>query len=143
MESVIGGVSAIAISLDSYEAEEFDLAARFAALLARQVLAHAGGAPLLLNVNVPALREEQIVGAQITRLGNRLYRDALVERSDPRGRSYYWIGGEPPAGVPESGTDIGALATGYISVTPILLDLTDHARLAELQGWDLAFPPRG
>ncbi|MFH1084610.1 MAG: 5'/3'-nucleotidase SurE [Chloroflexota bacterium] len=139
MESVIAGISAIAVSLDSYEATEFAPAARFAALLAARVLT-AAGPPLLLNVNVPALAEGQISGAQITRLGNRVYRDALVERRDPRGQLYYWIGGEPPAGVPEAGTDIGALSAGHISVTPVLLDLTDHGRLAELRRWDLALP---
>ena len=141
MESVIGGISAIAISLDSYESEEFDVAARFAALLAREVLRQRDAPPLLLNANVPALPESQIRGTQITRLGSRLYRDALVERKDPRGRSYFWIGGDPPAGVPEAGTDVGALEAGYVSVTPILLDLTDHARLQTLRTWQLAFPP--
>jgi len=140
MESVIAGISAIAVSLDSYESGAFLPAAHFAAQLAAHVLAVRPTAPLLLNVNVPALPQSQIRGAQATRLGSRVYRDALVERRDPRGQSYYWIGGEPPAGVPEEGTDIGALATGYISVTPILLDLTDHARLQELRAWDLTLP---
>lgn len=142
MEGAIGGVSGIAVSLDSYDGETFDVAARFAALLTRQVMARAAQVPLLLNLNVPALPEEQIAGIQVTRLGNRHYRDALVERRDPRGRSYYWIGGEPLAGVPESGTDTAALAAGYVSVTPILLDLTDYDRLAELARWDLIWPPR-
>jgi len=139
MESVIGGVSAIAISLDSYELSDFCPAARFAAYLAGQVLAAGGGEPLLLNVNVPALPEGAIKGVQITRLGRRIYHDVLVPRADPRGKAYYWIGGEPPAGLPEEGTDIGALAQGYISVTPILLDLTYYSKLAALRAWKLTF----
>jgi 5'-nucleotidase len=135
MESVIGGISAIAISLDAYEPTDWSVAARFAAYLAKQVLAQSLSEPLLLNVNVPALPEGEIKGVQITRLGQRIYRDALDERKDPRGKVYYWIGGDAPVGVPEEGTDIGALAAGYISVTPILLDLTDYARLAALRAW--------
>ena len=63
-------------------------------------------------MNVPAIAEAEIRGVQLTRLGKRLYRDALVSRKDPRGRDYYWVGGEPPSGVIEDGTDIGAVANG-------------------------------
>jgi len=137
MESVIGGISAIAVSVDSYEPGDFGPAARFVARLAGHVLSITQDEPLLLNVNVPALPEGAIKGVQITRMGRRIYRDTLIRRADPRGRAYYWIGGEPPTGLPEEGTDIGALAQGYISVTPILLDLTDYAKLALLRAWKL------
>jgi len=139
MEAVIGGVSAIAISLDDYSGGNYGPGARFARHLVDQVLAHPKKEPLLLNVNVPALPEHEIQGVQVTRLGHRLYRDALVKRTDPRGRPYYWIGGEVPSGIPEKGTDIGALAEGFISVTPVLLDLTAHDQLAMLREWDLAY----
>ena len=141
MEAVIGGVPAVAISLDSYESADPRLAAQFAAELVPRVLAHHQAHPLLLNVNVPVLPEGEMRGVQVTRLGRRLYRDALIERSDPRGRSYYWIGGDPPEGVPEEGTDIGALAQGYISVTPIRLDMTDVKALEGLRAWNLGLPP--
>jgi 5'-nucleotidase len=140
MESVIGGVSAVAVSLDTHEPNDFRPAARFTAYLACQMLETRLDEPLLLNVNVPALPEAAIRGVQITRLGQRTYHDVLLRRTDPRGRPYYWIGGDPPTGVPEEGTDIGALAQGYISVTPILLDLTDYTRLATLRAWNLSFP---
>ncbi|HUV93787.1 MAG TPA: 5'/3'-nucleotidase SurE [Anaerolineae bacterium] len=140
MEAVIGGVSAIAVSLDAYEATDYAFAAGFAAYLAYQVLEAQPSQPLLLNVNVPALPEQEIRGVRITRSGRRLYRDALVERTDPRGGVYYWIGGDPPVGVPEDGTDIGALAQGYVSVTPVLLDLTDYVRLTMLSDWRLDLP---
>jgi len=139
LEAVIAGISAIAVSVDAYEPADYSVAARFGALLARRLLDARLDPPLLLNVNVPALPEQEIRGVQITRLGRRLYRDALVERRDPRGEVYYWIGGDPPDGVPEEGTDIGALARGYVSVTPILLDLTDYARLSMLRDWQLEF----
>jgi len=138
LEGLIGGINAISASLDSYSSPHFNVAARFVGKLAHQVLTRADQERTLLNVNVPALSEEDIQGVQITRLGHRIYRDALVKRVDPRGRTYYWIGGDPPDGVPEEGTDIGALAKGYISVTPILLDMTDHARLEWIKDWELA-----
>jgi 5'-nucleotidase len=140
MEAVIGGVPAMAVSLDSYEPADPTLAAHFAAKLVPQMLAQSWPIPLLLNINVPARPTEQVRGARITRLGQRLYRDALVQRHDPRGRSYYWIGGDPPSGVPEPGTDIGALAEGYISITPIRLDMTDVAAMDALQSWNLELP---
>ncbi len=140
MEGVLMGLSAIAVSLDTYDVGDYGPAARFAASLAQRLVQAALPEPLLLNVNVPNLPEGEIRGVQITRLGRRLYRNALVERTDPRGRTYYWIGGEPPDGIPEEGTDIGALAHGYISVTPLLLDLTDHAKLPLLASWNLNYP---
>jgi 5'-nucleotidase len=138
MEAVIAGIPAIAISLDSVESQSYDVAAHFAARLAGRLLCERPERALLLNVNVPALPAEEIKGVEITRLGQRVYRDELVHRSDPRGRSYYWIGGEPPAGIPEEGTDIGALSRGYISITPVILDLTDREGLDVLRLWELA-----
>ena len=144
MEAVVAGIPAIAVSVDGFEIADPAVAAAFAARLAALVLRtdgirprNAPGEPVLLNVNVPNLPRDALRGVQVTRLGRRVYRDALVERSDPRGRAYYWIGGEPPSGVPEEGTDIGALDAGYISVTPIVMDLTDYARLPVLRAWQI------
>lgn len=145
MEAVIAGIPAIAVSVDGLEIADPTVAAAFVARLAVLVLPTDGvhprnttGEVLLLNVNVPNLPRAALRGVQITRLGRRVYRDALVERRDPRGRTYYWIGGEPPSGVPEEGTDIGALDAGFISVTPILMDLTDYHRLPMLRAWQIA-----
>jgi len=138
LEGLISGIPAIAISLAIRDsgATDFLCAARFAATLARKVL-ESGRNDVLLNVNVPAIPGNEIVGVEITRLGKRIYRDVLVERQDPRGRKYYWIGGEPPMGVIEDGTDIAALAANKISVTPLQLDLTAHHMLNELRSWQL------
>ena len=138
MEGAIGGLPAIAVSLGSWDDDlDFTTAAAFAASLARTVLEHSLPEHVLLNVNVPALPPEEIRGIKVTRMGLRIYRDELIHRVDPFGRPYYWIGGEPPIGLEEPGTDIGALAEGYVSVTPIQLDFTAHAFLDELRGWDL------
>jgi len=137
MESVVNGVPGIAFSLASYQEWAFDAAAEFAARLVAEVL-HRGLAPdVLLNVNVPHASGSEIRGVQVTRLGKRIYRDRLIERLDPFGRSYYWIGGDEPTGDAEEGTDIWAIANNYISVTPIKMDLTNYALLDQLKGWKL------
>lgn len=136
-ESTMFGVSAFSISLDIGAYGNYRLPALFAVELARKVLETPGDGPCLLNVNVPDLAGDEVARVEITRLGQRVYQDALVERLDPRGRRYYWIGGEAPSGIVEEGTDIGALAAGRISLTPIRLDLTDHDRMRVLRQWSL------
>jgi 5'-nucleotidase len=65
----------------------------------------------------------------------RIYNDKLVKRDDPRGRPYYWIGGDPPSGVNEAGTDFGDIEAGYVSITPIQMDMTAYFLMEELKGW--------
>jgi len=90
----------------------------------------------LLSINVPYLAASAIKGWQITRQGLRIYQDRLDRREDPRGQSYYWIGGDAPIGVPENGTDIGALSEGKVSITPLKLDLTNFSALESLRKWE-------
>jgi 5'-nucleotidase len=90
---------------------------------------------VVLNVNVPYLPEAELKGYMITRQGLRVYRDALDVRSDPRGKPYYWIGGEAPTGVDEPGTDFGALRAGMVSITPLQLDLTHLKAMDVLKKW--------
>ena len=139
MEAAIFGRPGVAVSLDTPALVEGALDYGPAAIIARQVVANLieHGLPerTLLSVNVPYLPLAEIKGIQITRQGLRIYSDALVRRADPRGRPYYWIGGDAPSGVPDEGTDIGALSQGYVSVTPIQLDLTAHRLLPEMQAW--------
>lgn len=140
MEGAIGGLPAVAVSLDVPDMLEGALNYAPAAEIARRVVANVirYGLPagILLSVNVPYLPLEAIRGVQVTRQGLRIYRDALVRREDPRGRPYYWIGGDAPGGLPEEGTDIGALHQGCVSVTPVHLDLTAHRMLEALRGWE-------
>lgn len=135
MEAVVTGVPAIAVSLDAREWDDFTAVTAAVVRLARLVLAKGLPANLLLNVNAPALPTDQVRGLQVTRLGQRVYRDVLIEREDPKGQPYYWIGGEPPGGVVEDGTDIGAVANGFISVTPLSMDMTEYAFMGELERW--------
>jgi 5'-nucleotidase len=139
MEAVIGGVPGLAVSLDSPENHkgelDFNTAAHMTGRIVSQVIQRSLPAGILLNINVPYLSEAQIQGIQITRQGLRLYRDSLEKRLDPRGRPYYWIGGEAPTGLSEEGTDFGALAQGYVSVTPLHLDLTAYSNIQMFQNW--------
>ena len=138
MEAAIAGVPGIAVSLDSPN-HNSTLDYRTAAIVARRVVEHVikDSFPegVLLNVNVPYVREDELKGYMITRQGLRVYRDALDERMDPRGKPYYWIGGEAPTGVNEPGTDFGALRAGYVSITPLQLDLTAREAMETLKSW--------
>lgn len=139
MEAVIAGVKGIAVSLDSPEGYKDILDYSTAAIIARRVAEKvvAEGMPegVVMNVNVPYLKENELKGFMITRQGLRVYRDALDVRSDPRGKPYYWIGGEVPTGVNEPGTDFGALRAGYVSITPLQLDLTHYKAMDVLKKW--------
>lgn len=139
MEAAIWGLAGVAVSLDSPENHLGQLDYGPAARVARRVVSAVieNGLPkgILLNVNVPYLPDDELRGTMITRQGLRVYRDLLVRREDPRGRPYYWIGGDAPTGVPEEGTDFGALKAGYVSITPLHLDLTAHSIQQELGGW--------
>ena len=139
MEAVIAGVPGIAISLETIDGHigdiDYDPAARIAGKIIQQVIENGLSYETLLNVNVPLLPEEKIRGIKITRQGLRVYHSRLDERTDPRGRPYYWIGGDAPTGVPERGTDVGALAEGFASITPLQLDLTAYRTLTDLNTW--------
>ena len=139
MEAAIAGVKGVAVSLDSPEghqgALDYSTAAIVARRVAEQILAEGLPKGVVLNVNVPYLKEEELKGYMITRQGLRVYRDALESRIDPRGKPYYWIGGEYPTGVDEPGTDFGALRAGCVSMTPLHLDLTSYKTMDILKNW--------
>lgn len=139
MEAVIAGVPGIAFSLETIDGHigdiDYDPTARIAGKIIQQVMENGLSHETLLNVNVPLLPEEKIRGIKITRQGLRVYHSRLDERIDPRGRPYYWIGGDAPTGVPERGTDVGALAEGFVSITPLQLDLTAYRTLTDLNTW--------
>lgn len=140
MEAVITGVKGIAISLDSPEGFkgllDYSSSASVARRIAEKVIADGLPDGVVVNVNVPYLKESEIKGYMITRQGLRVYRDALDVRNDPRGKPYYWIGGESPTGVDEPGTDFGALKAGYVSITPLQLDLTHYKVMDILKKWE-------
>ncbi|MCL4530417.1 MAG: 5'/3'-nucleotidase SurE [Chloroflexi bacterium] len=139
MEAVIANIPGIAVSLEVAEGHvgniDFGPAAHAAGKVVQHVIENGAPPEILLNVNVPFLSDEKIRGFRLTRQGLRVYHSRLDEGVDPRGRPYYWIAGDAPTGVPERGTDIGALAEGFVSVTPLHLDLTAYRALTDLNTW--------
>lgn len=143
MEAAINGWPGIAISSDDYEGpRHWDTAATAAVEITRQALKFGVPENSLLNLNAPNIPLAELRGIRVTRLGNRVYRDVLVERSDPRGVPYYWIGGDPPGGQLDEGTDLEAVSQGYVSVTPLHMDMTFRPLLETVRGWLSQAEPR-
>ncbi len=152
LEGIVIGVPGIAVSLsidrpwhETADEENlgldarlhFDAVADFTARLAKVALK---GLPQgrILSINAPNLPAAQLNGARVTRLGRRFYKDELVEVRDEKGRLGYDIYNNPPGHHPEEGTDFAAIENAEISVTPIHLELTDTAGIAEISAWDFA-----
>lgn len=131
-EGMLLGIPAFAVSDVSYTPRFSDTAAQVAALLADWVLEHGIPQDTVLNVNVPDTPLEQLRGVAVTRMGRRTYQDEIVERIDPRGGAYYWIGGAEPSHVAESGTDFEAIEEGKVSITPLRRNLTNEGLLDPL-----------
>lgn len=129
-EGTLIGIPSVAISQEIETGFTFDAAAGFAKRLATRLLADGLPPGTLVNVNVPAGEPR---GVRVVRLGKRRYGELVVEKADPRGRPYYWIGSTIPVGEPEEGTDITAVAEKYISMTPLHLDLTAYKAIADLE----------
>jgi 5'-nucleotidase len=140
MEAVINGCPAFAMSQEYYEHPDFSLAAMAATTVARNILEHGLSRGELINVNVPAATIEDFQGFEVTRLGRRVYQDVLIERLDPRGIPYFWIGGPPPSGLAVPGTDFHAVINRRIAITPIHLDLTGRRLLRQLKTWNWTLP---
>jgi len=134
-EGYLLGVPAVAFSLASHDADDFSAAARVARVLADRFRTHPFNAPVLLNVNVPDLPFEQIRGMQVTRLGRRHKAEPVIKMQSPRKETVYWIG---PAGAAQDageGTDFHAVSEGYVSITPLQIDLTHSAQLMNVKEW--------
>jgi 5'-nucleotidase len=128
-EGMLLGVPSIALSVVSFRPSHMETAAGFAGRIALHVLENGMPPDTMLNVNVPDLAYDALAGVAVTRMGRRNYQDEIVERRDPRGQAYYWIGGAEPSHYPEAGTDFEAIDQSKISVTPLHRDLTNHAAL--------------
>ncbi len=113
---------------------DFGAAGRFAGVLAKEILQRGMPPDTLFNVNVPRRRPR---GVRVTHQGRRIYPGGVIERVDPKGRAYYWIGGQPADWEDDAKSDFAALADGYISVTPLHLDLTNYKVMDALRRWNL------
>jgi 5'-nucleotidase len=139
LEGTLFGIPSLAVSLAAREGFHFGPAAQVARELAAQVAERGLPAGTLLNINVPNVaRLGELRGIRTTRQGRRRFGSAVERKTDPRGRSYYWIGGEELGYVVEDeGTDVEAVTQSRVSVTPVRTDLTDHGFLETLGGWQL------
>ncbi|MBN1231693.1 MAG: 5'/3'-nucleotidase SurE [Anaerolineales bacterium] len=139
-EAAIHGLPAVAVSLETpYRVKgefDFSVAAKAVRVVVERVLKEGLPKDTILSVNVPYIPYEELKGFQVTEQGERLYHDELIHYNDPYERPFYWIGGDPPTGVERSGTDIGSIREGFVSITPLRLNLTDYSFLDELKNWN-------
>lgn len=136
MEANLMGIPAIAFSLATFSrSDHFKDAAQIALRVARQVIANGLPGDTFLNVNIPDQPLTNMQPPLITRQGKRSFVGKIVDKTDPRGRKYFWIGSEEPDFNDEQGTDFHAINRQHVSITPLHLDLTNHKSLAILTGW--------
>jgi len=139
MEATLMGIPAFAVSLAADGAgRNYSAAAEFAARLARQVFDRGIPADTFLNVNVPDVPLEELLPPLFTRQGRRRYDGVIIDKVDPRGRKYYWIGGGEQTFLDLDGTDYHAVTRGHVSITPLHLDLTNYASFETLKQWNLS-----
>lgn len=135
MEGRFLGLPAIAVSVASYQPEHLATAAIAADMLITKLQQEAFKDTSILNVNVPDIPMEQVGGIRATRLGNRHRSEGVIEQKDPRGDSIYWVGPPGEAQDAGEGTDFHAVENGFISVTPLQIDLTGYDSLNTLASW--------
>lgn len=129
------GFPAMAVSIDSHTPRHLDTAAKVAANLVTLLIERPLSPESILNINVPDLPEKEIKGFMATRLGHRHKAEPVVKQMDPRGRPIYWVGPAGPEQDAGLGTDFYAVRNGYVSVTPIQVDLTRHTAVEGIGSW--------
>jgi len=137
VEGGILGINAIAVSVVGTGRVHFKPAAEFTVKLAARVLKRGLPDGIILNVNVPNVAAPKVNGYAFTKQGKRNYGDIIVEKIDPRGRKYYWIGGDEAGFVDIPGSDCNVVSEGKISITPLRVNLTDRTALKQLSSWRL------
>lgn len=135
IEASILGIPAMAVSLDSYDDEDYSFAAQAALEIARKMTKRHLPANILLNVNVPDVPSHLCKGIKVTKLGIRKYKENYIKRIDPRGGVYYWLAGDLVEEEQLDDVDIAAVKDGYISVTPIHYNLTAYSQLENVMDW--------
>lgn len=136
-EGAILGIPSMAVSLATYKDPHWETAAHVARRLTQELVTRGLPPDTLLNVNVPNRPLDQIKGLAVTRMGRSRFGEIFHKRKSPRGDTYYWLDGELKITGDTAGTDIQALADGFVSMTPIWFDLTHTAVLPKLKDWKL------
>ena len=135
MEGYLLGIPSMAISMSQHNSTYFETAARVAVELVQHFQQHGFKSSTLLNVNVPDVPYEELQGRVVTRLGKRHKAEPVIQLTTPRNETMYWVGaaGQPNDG--GEGTDFYAVANKLVSISPIHVDLTNHAQLADIKDW--------
>jgi 5'-nucleotidase len=139
VEGILLGIPSIAVSLVTRNNFHFHVAASFSHKLCQYILERGFPDDTVLNVNVPNIAREEMKGVSITRQGRRIYSGAVIEKIDPRGQKYYWLGGGENGWYGEKGTDFHAIKSGRISITPLHIDLTNYSAHKDLSKWKIEF----
>lgn len=129
------GLPAVAVSLVGDNPKNFDAAGEAIRVLFQHLIASPLPADTILNINVPDLPYSELAGFKATRLGHRHRAEPVVKATDPKGRPVYWVGPAGPEQDAGPGTDFRAIEEGYISVTPLKIDLTRHTEIEGLEAW--------
>ncbi len=137
MEGTLFGLPSFAISLACEDVAKFETASKFAVKVARLILKNGLPKDTLLNINIPYVAEKDIKGIKFTKQGKKTYSGAIVEKVDPRGKKYYWVGGSKIDIKHDEDTDLMAVYENYVSITPLHLDLTNYSSFKELLKWEL------
>jgi 5'-nucleotidase len=134
-EGYLLGIPSIAVSLASHNAQHFGSAARVVVDLVQRIQAQPPTEPMLLNVNVPDRPWDEMMGLRVTRLGKRHKAESVVKTTNPRGQIVYWVGAAGAAQDAGDGTDFNAVANGYVSITPLQMDLTRFGQMESVSTW--------
>jgi 5'-nucleotidase len=134
-EGFLLGIPSIAISLTSFEGNNFETAGRIARELVERFIRDPIKEPVLLNVNVPDIPFAALKGTEVTRLGRRHKAESVVKMNSPRNETVYWVGAAGAAADAGPGTDFNAIERGFVSITPLQIDLTHTAQLAAVRHW--------
>jgi len=134
-EGYLLGIPSIAVSLANHNALHFDTAARVVVDLVQRIQAKPPTEPMLLNVNVPDRAREDLSGLAVTRLGKRHKAESVVKTTNPRGQTVYWVGAAGAAQDAGAGTDFHAVANGFVSITPLQMDLTRFSQMDSVNTW--------
>jgi 5'-nucleotidase len=135
MEGRFLGLPAIAISLQGDLCRHYETAGRVARILVEHVFKDPLPADTILNVNVPDIPYEDLVGYEVTRLGSRHHAEPVIRTRDPRGKEVYWVGPAGPARDDGAGTDFFAVANRKVSITPLKIDLTHYKAFDQVSSW--------
>lgn len=134
LEGAMLGIPSFAISIVARDHYNFKPAAEFAKILSIFLLKNLKEKNIVFNVNIPNVKKlDEVKGIKITRQGKRKYEELVIQNIDPRGKKYYWIGGNLEPVKNEKDTDISAITQNYISITPVTLDMTDHKKMSEFK----------